>query len=104
MSQFTNLVQQAEKLEIDNVTSCYFETDRAYLEEFVASKYNDSDKIKIIPIKFFRNFINQMASLYKNPFERKLSGDLSAVNFESLNHQLLWAERYLHMHKQSLLY
>lgn len=104
MTQFTNMVQQAEKIEIDNVTSCYFETDRAYLDEYIASKYNGSTEIKVIPIKFFRNFINQMASLYKNPFNRDITGDVDSINIESLNHQLLWSERYLHMHKQSLLY
>lgn len=106
--EVTNMLNElgsASKIDIDMSTSCYYETDSDYLNEFIASRYEGSTDIVIIPIRFFQNFINNQANCYKNPFTREISGtDANLVDQVNLDNSLVWVERFLHIHKQSLLY
>ena len=88
--------------DLKRTLDAYYEIDRDALELVIEEKYETtSGKIMMLPLRFFKTFINEQASLFSNTFVRDASGDF---NEAELNQALMECERYFFMFKKSALY
>lgn len=94
-----------ENITLDTCVSCYFENDIDYLIEFLNNKFSNSYNIQLLPLRFFKNFIDGQSNLYPNKFERYISGrDMNIVDYKEFNFSMEWIEKYFHILRESILY
>lgn len=93
------------ELSLASCTAAYYGNDLNYVIDYISQKFTESYVIPIVPVRFFTNFIDGQSNCYTNKFERVISGrDISLIDFDELNYSLEDCERFLHIHKQSILY
>jgi len=77
---------------LQDTLDAYYENDTLGLTQMVVEKYEaTSGKLLTVPLRFFRTFINEQASLYSNTFTRVAGGEF---NQDALNQSLMDMERY----------
>ena len=87
-----------------NETS-YLREDLADLEAAISSSFTQENGIiDVIPLTFFRTFINKQASLYTGTFERKGFKNDKKIDVETLDNELKYVNRYCHRDRRSLIY
>ena len=83
----------------------YLREDLTDLEAAIANAFSqDNGPISVIPLTFFKTFINKQASLYTGDFERQGLKNDDKIDVDGLNNELKFTERYCHRDRRGLIY
>jgi len=88
--------------DLDTTMLAFLQEDGDTLQNMLNTKFKaTSDTMKYAPLRFFRGFVTQKASLFNHDKDRKADSDL--INFDSLDAQESYAEQYLHCLRRSAM-